>query len=225
MIFQKHPINGYSGVINQIDKKETFSVLLTSNNSANLEKTLNYYEEAYNIKVEYLDINFNNKNFNELVKKTSLNVLDSTQSMFLVIKKGKVAGSLMGDFTEKHIKDLLISSKMISDKYKDIDSLIGNDLKEYKDKKSYSILYINRNDKDLYEYRKLFVKNNIRSLIMYEGDPNQIKTIDYFNKQLGYKFEPSEKLPILIKIRNNKILYYYSNVKLKDLVKTANLQD
>ena len=65
LIFQKHPINGYSGVINQIDKKETFSVLLTSNNSANLEKTLNYYEEAYNIKVEYLDINFNNKGFLE----------------------------------------------------------------------------------------------------------------------------------------------------------------
>ena len=78
-------------------------------------------------------------------------------------------------------------------------------------------MYLDSNDKEMYEYRKVLVKRNIQSLVMYSNEIDQVYTSSYFNEQLGIEdMEESNGLPVLMKIKNGEILSRYTNITLKD---------
>ena len=220
---QKHPMQttSYNKVIKKINKKETFNILITDKDTMDLRMILNYYENVYDIDVDYLDLDPKDAKFNDLMKKVSIDFLPSFKSIFITVKGGKITGSIMGEFNEPNVKDLLVESKTIGKEYKDIDTVIIKNSKNYS-KDSYTILYINQDDKDLYKYRELLVKNKIKSVILYPNT-SEIKEVESLNKELGYGYDINDKLPTLIRIKDKKILYYYSNIKLEDLVKKAKL--
>lgn len=220
---QKHPMQttSYNKVIKKIDKKKTFNILITDKETSDLRPVLNYYENVYDIDVDYLDLDPKDAKFNEFMKKVSIDFPPSLKSIFITVKDGKITGSIMGWFNESNIKDLLVESKTIGKEYKDIDTVIIKNLKSYS-KEPYTILYINKDNKDLYKYRELLVKNKIKSVILYPGT-GEIKEVKAIEKELGFDRNVNDKLPTLIKIKNKKVLYYYSNIKLDDLVKKAKL--
>ena len=193
----------YSKVIKKIDDKETFNILITDKDTSDLRPILNYYENAYNIEVDYLNLNPKDEKFKDFFKKTSIEFMDSFKSIFIVVKDGKITSSIMGEFDESSIKDLLINSKTIGKEYKDIDTVIIKNLKNYS-KEPYTILYINKDNKDLYKYRELLVKNKIKSVILYSGT-GEIKEVKAIEKELGFDRNVNDKLPTLIKINQCSI--------------------
>ena len=97
--------------------------------------------------------------------------------------------------------------------------LIEDDFKDFyiNNNDNYSILLINYNDKELNDYRKLLAKNDIKSVVIYNGDID-IYDIEEFKRVLGSDIEAYNKSPIIINIKNKKMVNYYENVKLDDLL-------
>ena len=57
---------------------------------------------------------------------------------------------------------------------------------------------------------------------MYVGGIESMDTEEYLNEKIDFKNNPEAKLPVTIKVQNNKILYSHSNVMLKDLIEKCN---
>ena len=196
---QKHPMQttSYNKVIKKINKKKTFSILITDKETSDLRPVLNYYENVYDIDVDYLDLDPKDAKFNEFMKKVSIDLLPSLKSIFITVKDGKITGSIMGWFNESNIKDLLVESKTIGNEYKDIDTVIIKNLKSYS-KEPYTILYINKDNinKDIpTKIRAKVEKNNFK-----KDNVNVYKNIEnYIESVFGQYF-----------------LYYKNNVSLSD---------
>lgn len=209
----------YSEIIKKIDSKKSFNILITDKDTAYLKPVLNHYKSSYNIEVEYLNLNPKDEKFEDFFKRTSIKFIDSFKSLFIVIKDGEVIGSLVGEFNETNIKDLLIENNVIDKEYQNIDTVITKNIKNHIDGE-YTILYVNKDDKEQYKYRELFVKNKIKSVVIYSGttDASELMSL---NKELGYENNIDEKLPAVIKTRNGKIEYVKTNVTLDNLIEST----
>ena len=95
-----------------------------------------------------------------------------------------------------------------------------SDFKYNKDD-TYNVLYINQSDKNIYEYRKLLVKNKIKSLIIYAGNITQRDEEQSIREKLNIPNNTYDNLPILIKMKNKEIINSYNNISLNDLVKNC----
>ena len=203
----------YEELIDKMNKKETICVLFTNEKNDELIKNLDYYKNTYDIDIDYLDMNFDNQNFYKFIKKAQIGVDRTTENALIVIKDGKFESGLMGYYSENDIRDLLQRTNIIDAKYKDIDAPITD---EYKNKDTYDILYIGQGDKYLNEYRKLLHRNKKTSYIMHPAYGEHSKIAMEFNKKLGYKRIPTTELPVLIKVKDKKIVKVYNNIKLAD---------
>ena len=97
---------------------------------------------------------------------------------------------------------------------------MDSDFKYNKDE-IYNVLYINASDKNIYEYRKLLVKNKIKSLIIYAGNITQRDEEQSIREKLNIPNNTYDNLPILIKMKNKEIINSYNNISLNDLVKNC----
>ena len=214
--------NKYTNIIKKIDNKETFSVLIVNDSAygKEMKKTCDYYKDVYGIKYIYLDEDHDDTEYKKLIKKLGSNLTGKETTIFAYIEKGVVKSSLAGEFYESSLKDFLINNGLIEKKYKDIDTIVIDKYNDsFKDDKSYNILYIDGADKNLYQYRKLLVKNKIKSYIVYVNNLGQIDTEKYFKKKLKFdSMEDNNKLPVIIKIKNGKIESSYTNISLKEFV-------
>ncbi len=215
--------NSYKNVSEKINNKESFNLILIKKDSS-MNKVFDYYEDVYSLKFERLYIDKDSEECKELMKKLNLDINEDDDTIIQIIKNGVPNYIMKGLFSENDLRKALLKQNVLGKEYKEIDAPITNNLKNYKDAKSYSILYINSDNKLLYDYRKKLVKNKIKSFILYTGSGDN-KEVESLHKELGFNNSVNDKLPVLIKIKNGKILYYYSNVKLDELIKKANLQD
>ncbi len=208
----------YTKIIERINNKETFNLLISKNDYYNIEKTLNYYKDVYNINHETIKANYSNSSYKELIKLLGLVITNGDDMVFIIIKEGKIVNSLIGDIEEPDLKRLLIKSKLINKEYEKVDAIMEDDLKKYKNDKEYNILYISNSDKDLYKYRSLLVKNKIKSLILYANSLNQYNVITELEKALNINEESKIDYPILIKLNKGKLEKKYTKVNLDNLV-------
>jgi len=208
--------NQIKSIINMINDKKTFNIYFYSKDSNSLENVLNYYKDIFSIEYESLEMNFDNDIYKSLVDKLDVDISSRDELAFVVIKDGSVDYSINGLFSENNLRNLLIQAKLIDPLYKTIDYLFNDDEfeKYYSSGELYSILYINSDNKDLYEYRKIFLENKEKSLILYSERLDSIKTSVSFEEEFNILDETTEKLPILIKIKNNKVVSKEYNVSL-----------
>ena len=225
LLMQRHPeANYYKEVLDKISNEETFNILIVNESDTNktardTAKIFEYYKDLYGVKYIRVDGNVKDSDYMKLIKKIDSNLNGQEPIIFSMFDTGKPVGNMIGEFKEPILRDYFINNKIISEEYKDIDVVMDNNLVKYlKSKKSYCILYIDPSNNNSFAYRKILVDNKIRSLIMYTGQANQIEIEKYFKEKLKITGDVSEKLPMTIKIRSNKVLYSYSNVKLDDLV-------
>ncbi len=203
--------NNYQEVIDRINNKETF-VLLITNKDNELLDIMNYYKDVYS--VEYTSLDYNNKKeYNEILKKLSYDGSLDNDSLLKLYKNGEEIAGIEGIFSENDIKILLINNGLIDKEYKEIDSL---SLSNIDVNNSYNVLYINKDNKDLYEYRKLLVKNKIKSAVVFHGSYDESGLAMMLDEE--YNTFEKDVLPILIKMKKNQIMYSTTNIKLKDLV-------
>lgn len=199
----------YEQVLNRIKDKETFNLLIVKSkqNQKELLTMFKYYKKTYSIDYKMIQANKENKDYQALVNKLNIEY-NEQDSMFIIIKDGIMNSSLIGSYSELDLKSLLINSGLLDKKYETIDSLIDNSFfkEKYNKENNYNILYIDQNDPNLYEYRSILVQNSIESLIMLKDNANQIETIEYFNKKLGFNDEIYNKLPLVIRIRKDNFL-------------------
>ncbi len=206
-------------IIKQIDNKETFNLYLYSpNDESDLKSDLDYYENVFSIKFEMLEMRFNNETFKELVKKLDIDLVNSDEHAFFVIIDGSIKSSINGLFSENQLRNILIKTKRIGAEYKDIDYLVNDEEFDsyYSKNEEYYVLYINGN-KDLYKYREILAKNKVKSLVIYEGRLDSSVSAEKLETELGLVDKIPEKYPMLIKIKNHKILSSKFNVTLDDL--------
>lgn len=206
----------YESVISKINNKESFAFILSKSDSFSMKKTFEYYSDVYSIPIVFLTEDTDNKYYKEVLKFTGQKVLAENGVIFQLVDKGNQSGVLIGTFDEFYIKRLLINFGYIDKAYEDVDNFINSSFNDYyKKDKTYNVLYVGEDDSNYYEYRKLLVKNKIPSLVVLLGFSN-IDTIEYLEKETSIKSE--DELPVLIKIRKNKIIDSYKNVSLDSLV-------
>ena len=209
--------NQYDIIIKKINNNETFSIAFIKEDNSNAKEIFEYYEKAYSINIKYIYVEQNDSNYRSLAKKLNLS---ETRTSFIVIKAGKIISGITGIINEHNLKKVLIDAELISKEYESIDQLISNDFKNTAEKNvTYNILYIDSNHKNLYKYRELLVSNKIKSLVLYANNVDQIQTENYIKEKIGIKKGDYSKLPIVMKVRNNKVLNTHSNVKPNDLVR------
>lgn len=225
LLIQRLPVaNEYKQVLEKIDSDKSFNLLIVNESPSNktTSDTANifeYYKDVYGLNFIRVNGNSNNLHYLKIIKKIDVNLSGNEPIIFSMFSKGNSVSNMIGEFPESFLKEYLISNKLIDKEYKDIDTAISTDFKKnLKKDKGYCILYIESNSNDLFAYRRLLVKNKVKSLIMYEGQTNQMEVEKYFKKELGLSNDVSDKLPMTIKIKNGKILYSHTNVTLNDLV-------
>lgn len=208
-------------VIKMIDNKETFNLFISFDESSRNAKILKYYKDNYSINYKYIFMNEYDETYEKLIKKLGLEIYKEDRELFTIIKNGSPQHSLIGVFSENNIKNLLIDSKLIDKKYNEIDYLFVDDEFDnyFKQDKLYNVLFIDPGDENLYKYRTMLMQNNIPSLIIYDGNLNSAKTGALFREKLNLDIDISDKLPILIKIKNGKILSSKNNINLDDFQK------
>ena len=203
-------------IINKIDKKEDFCLLLSSVEDKYLKQALDYYKDTYNINIDYLKIKSNNESLDNLIKKLNIDINKGFDNTFLIIENGSLKNSITGYFNEIGVRNLLIKNGTIDEKYNKIDALITED---YKNEDSYDLLYVALGDKSIFNYRKLLVKNNVKSYVLYFGFADQNKIEEEFDKKLEFKYTPKEQLPALIQVRNKEVTNIYTKIDLKEFEK------
>lgn len=215
-------VNEYQTIIDKINNKESFLIILTKK-SSEMNDTFMYYIDAYDLDANYLTMDNKDEKYKELLKMLSLQDTGDNEIIMQYIKNGNPFAGIIGVFSESDFKKFLIYNKIIDSTYKDIDVLVDGNFNDYYSKnQSYCLLYIDRKNENLFKYRKKLVENHIHSLIMYVGGIESMDTEEYFNEKIDFKNNPEAKLPVTIKVQNNKILYSHSNVMLKDLIEKCN---
>ena len=185
-----------------------------------MNKVFEYYEDAYGIKFNRLYVDKNSLGYKQLMKALDQDIEEDNEIIFQIIKDGVPNHIIKGLFSEKDLKKQLIEQKILGEEYKDIDTFMDSDFKYNKDE-TYNVLYINASDKNIYEYRKLLVKNKIKSLIIYAGNITQRDEEQSIREKLNIPNNTYDNLPILIKMKNKEIINSYNNISLNDLVKNT----
>ena len=211
--------NTYQNIIDKIDRKETFNILITDSEDEYTNKVFEYYRDVYSLKYEQIKKQQKDIKYKKLLEKTTFDISDKDEVIFVIVKDGVPSAGLIGEFSEEALREFLITNNIINKKYNNIDLLIEDDFKDFyiNNNDNYSILLINYNDKELNDYRKLLAKNDIKSVVIYNGDID-IYDIEEFKRVLGSDIEAYNKSPIIINIKNKKMVNYYENVKLDDLL-------
>lgn len=209
-------------IIEKMDKKESFNLLITGEGTDQLLNSFNYISDTYDIPFVKLNMDNQNESYKKLLKRLDVNPSDNIEMIFDIIKEGVSTSGMRGVFSENQLKDMLIKDKQIKEEYKDIDRLIEDDYEDYyKSDIGYSILYISQDKEDIAEYRKLLVKNKIKSLVMYPDRLSMKKAVTFYNEQIDSEGNIEEKLPAVIKTRNGKIEYVKTNVTLDNLIEST----
>ena len=220
---KEHSINvasdPYEEVVKKINNKESLNLVLIKKDSA-MNKVFEYYEDAYGIKFNRLYVDKNSLGYKQLMKALDQDIEEDNEIIFQIIKDGVPNHIIKGLFSEKDLKKQLIEQKVLGEEYKDIDTFMDSDFKYNKDE-TYNVLYINQSDKNIYEYRKLLVKNKIKSLIIYAGNITQRNEEQSIREKLNIPNNTYDNLPILIKMKNKEIINSYNNISLNDLVKNC----
>lgn len=211
----------YQYIEEKISNNENFYLLLINDYESYSKKLFDYYNEVYDLDCDYLIINKENNKYRKLMTKLNIEKENENVETFLVIKKGKVISSFGGNFSEQNLRNYFISNSLIDRKYKNIDYVFKDDEfnNYYDNSKLFVILYINKDSLYINKYRELLVKKEISSLVMFYNDFEQIKTNQFFNEKLKLSDDITNKFPILIKIKNKKIVSYEKNVSLKEYSK------
>lgn len=217
---KEHSINvasdPYEEVVKKINNKESLNLVLIKKDS-DMNKVFKYYEDVYGVKFERLNIDKTSLGYKQLMKALDQDIEEDNEIIFQIIKDGVPNYIIKGLFSEKDLKKQLIEQKVLGEEYKDIDTFMDSDFKYNKDD-TYNVLYINQSDKNIYEYRKLLVKNKIKSLIIYAGNANQIEVENDIKEKLNIKSSLDANLPVLIRIKNNKVIKSYSDITLNNIV-------
>ncbi len=207
----------YKHIEEKISNKESFNLLIINSAKSDSKKLLNYYKDTYGLKYDYLIANYKNENYNNLIKKMNIKVINNRTELFVAIKDGIVVSSFGGIISEQNLRSYLITNKFIDKKYKKIDYVFKDDefKKYYNESKTYILLYINKDNNNLNAYRKILVKNEVNSLIMFSKDFEQIKTSQYFNKKFDLGDDETKKLPILIKMKDGDVISKKYNISVE----------
>ncbi len=208
-------------IVRKLDNKESFNLYLYSQkDNSDLLKVLNYYNDVLSIKFDKLEMKTSNEKYKSLMNRLNEDgsLTSSDEHAFLVITDGTVDYSLNGSFTENALKKLLIKSNKIGVEYKSIDYLVNDtDFKDYYNTDEIlNILFINRSNDKLFKYRKILCKNKVNSVVVYTGDLDSVEIIDMFRDKIGDVDESTEKLPILVKIKNKEIITTKYKISLDD---------
>ncbi len=224
LVFIRKNLSGPStkDIIEMLDNKETFNLFVSFDEVSRNTKTFEFYKDNYSLDYKSVFINEYDETYKKLIKKLGLEISKDDREFFTIIKDGNPQYSLIGVFSENHIRNLLITSKLIDEKYNEIDYLFNDDEfnKYFKKDKLYNVLFIDSGDENLYKYRSMLVQNNVPSLILYDGNLDSAKTGAMFRKELNLEIDVSDKLPILIKIKNGKILSSKNNINIDDFKKS-----
>ncbi len=216
-------ISTYENIINKVDNKESFNLLLQDSHNDDIIEIFNYYHDVYNIEYELLLVDYEDERFAELLEKLSLEMIPQDKSVFIIVEDGKARSTIRGEYSEFHLKEFLINHELIEKTYMHVDAIIyGNFQEYYKDNNLYCILYIKPDDQNLYEYRELFVHNDIKSLIMYSNYAGSEEAEKYFKEKIDFGDNTVEKLPAIIKFNNGKILDSHTNITHKDITRLCN---
>ncbi len=209
--------NQYEKIVHKIENKETFNLVLSQNNDKEaIVKILDYYKKMYDLDYEIDNIDFNSTSYNSLIKKLGLRLTELDKNIYVIIKEGRLVGYFLGDFNESAFKNSLIASKMVDEKYSKIDAIVKNSFKDYYTfGEDYCILYISPSDNNLYKYRKVLVESEIKSLVVYVEGPFEIKIDEYFNGPSVIDKNDVNKLPVVVKIKNKRIISSKSGVTLR----------
>lgn len=208
-------------IINKIENKESFNLFIYSeNDDSQLIKDLEYYSKVYNLEYDSIKKNYKNELYKLMISKIDADLSEADDAAFLIVKNGKVDYGINGLFSENNLRRILIQSNIISKEYEDIDHLLyDSEVKDYYNKNElYNVLYISSNDKNLYKFREILVNEKIKSLIVYSNSLESVDTSTSFEEQLGILDEAEKKLPILMHIKNNRILNSFENVTVEHLV-------
>ena len=81
----------------------------------------------------------------------------------------------------------------------------------------YNILLISSKNSNLYNYRQILVKEKIPSIVMYTNNPERLCQILKLEGSIELGDNPQAKLPIVVKIKNNKILSVKTDVTIDNL--------
>lgn len=210
--------NEYETIVDKMNNKESFNLLLIKDKDEDMIRTLDYYSEVYDIKYEQVDINVGNRHFDKIANKILIDKNYYDNNIFAVIKKGKLDSYLIGYLDDKSYKEFLINNSIIDKEYKEVDVLIKNALNiDYKHDNLYNILFIGGNDNNANEYRKILVKNKAKSFVLYLDNINQIYSDNNLKEQI--KFDNKATLPVLVKMKNDKVLYSKAGIALDDFEK------
>lgn len=208
----------YETILERMNNGESFNLLIGNGKREDLKQMLDYYSDAYGLKIIYLKSDINDTNYSKILLELGLESPVDEQLEFQIIRNGKPYSGTGGILDESEFQAFFIKQKLISEEYKDIDHILSFDFKAYYNQdKTYCVLYDNLDSESSYKFRKLLVKNKINSLILYIGS-SDISTVEYLKKQLGLDRDFIKKLPIAIKIRNNQVLSSVNNVTLDNLV-------
>jgi len=219
----KVSLSTYESIINKVNNKESFNLLLQDSDNDDIIEIFNYYHDVYDIEYELLLVDYNNELFNELLEKLSLDMLPQDKSVFIIVKDGKIHSTIRGEYSEFNLKEFLINHELIEKRYMYIDAIIyGNFQDYYKEDDSYCILYIRSDNQNIYDYRKTLVQNDIKSLIMYTNYAGSEEAEKYFKEKIDFGNNITEKLPAIIKIKQKKILGSHTNVSIKDITRLCN---
>lgn len=209
-----------STALERIEKQQSFNFIVSKEKAKMPSFIKKYYKNVYEIKYDFVTLNKDNKSCVKLLNKIDKNInINSVSYLVTLIDHGQVVSYFNSSMTENSFKNYIIDNNILDKKYKEIDYVFKDDeFKEYsQNNKIYWLLYLDSNDKKMYEYRKVLVKRNIQSLIMYSNEIDQVHTSSYFNKQLGIEdMGENNGLPVLMKIKNGEILSRYNNITLKD---------
>ncbi len=216
-------LSTYESIIDRVDNKETFNLLLQNNDNDDIIEIFDYYHDVYDIDYKLLLVDYNDERFNELLEKLSLDILPQDKSVFIVVEDGKVRFTIRGEYSEFNLKKFLVDHELIEKRYMYIDAIIyGNFQDYYKDNNSYCVLYIRPDNQNIYDYRKTLVRNDIRSIIMYPNYAGSEEAEKYFKEKIDFGNNINEKLPAIIKIKQKKILGSHTNVSIKDITRLCN---
>ena len=209
-----------STALERIEKQQSINLIISKEKNTMPSFIRKYYKNVYEIEYDFVTLNKNNKSCVKLLNKIDKSIsIDSVSYLISLIDHGQVVSYFNSSMTENSFKNYIIDNNILDKKYKEIDYVFKDDeFKKYsKNNKIYWLLYLDSNDKEMYEYRKVLVKRNIQSLVMYSNEIDQIHTSSYFNEQLGIEdMGENNVLPVLMKIKNGEILSRYNNITVKD---------
>ena len=209
-----------STALERIEKQQSINLIISKEKNTMPSFIRKYYKNVYEIKYDFVTLNKDNKSCVKLLNKIDKNInINSVSYLVTLIDHGQVVSYFNSSMTENSFKNYIIDNNILDKKYKEIDYVFKDDeFKKYsKNNKIYWLLYLDSNDKEMYEYRKILVKNNIQSLVMYSNEIDQVYTSSYFNEQLGIEdMGENNVLPVLMKIKNGEILSRYNNITVKD---------